>query len=118
MLVLGTQEAWSHIIAAQSLAALLIWGIPSHRTHVTVKHQSSGSARVCIPGSQEQAEAPLVQAGILPPNFADSWALNVYHDGSEGIQSHYDDAGRFMRPITSLRLFSDCRLSFGTQLYG
>ena len=38
--------------------------------------------------------------------------------GSEGIQSHYDDAGRFDRPIYSLRLFSDSRLSFGTQLYG
>ena len=38
--------------------------------------------------------------------------------GSEGIQSHYDDAGRFDRPIYSLRLLSDSRLSFGTQLYG
>ena len=67
---------------------------------------------------QEQAEAPLVTAGVMPKDFVDSWAVNVYHDGSEGIQSHYDDAGRFLRPITSLRLFSDCRLSFGTQLYG
>ena len=67
---------------------------------------------------QEKAEAPLVAAGVMPQGFADSWAVNVYHDGSEGIQSHYDDAGRFLRPITSLRLFSDCRLSFGTQLYG
>ena len=39
-------------------------------------------------------------------------------DLAEGIQSHYDDAGRFQRPITSLRLMSDSRLSFGTQLYG
>lgn len=38
--------------------------------------------------------------------------------GSEGIQSHFDDDGRFDRPIYSLRLFSDSRLSFGTQLYG
>lgn len=37
---------------------------------------------------------------------------------AEGIQSHFDDAGRFQRPITSLRLMSDSRLSFGTQLYG
>ncbi len=35
-----------------------------------------------------------------------------------GLQSHYDDADRFSRPIFSLRLFSDSRLSFGTQLYG
>ena len=41
-----------------------------------------------------------------------------YHDGTEGLQSHYDDSHRFERPIYSLRLFSDSRLSFGTQLYG
>lgn len=34
------------------------------------------------------------------------------------LQSHYDDAARFCQPILSLRLFSDSRLSFGTQLYG
>jgi hypothetical protein len=34
------------------------------------------------------------------------------------MQSHYDDADRFQQPIFSLRLFSDSRLSFGTQLYG
>ena len=34
------------------------------------------------------------------------------------LQSHYDDAARFSQPIYSLRLFSDSRLSFGTQLYG
>ena len=45
-------------------------------------------------------------------------ALNMYHDGSEGIQSHFDDGTRFSRPIFSVRLFSDSRLSFGTQLYG
>lgn len=67
---------------------------------------------------QEEAEAPLVESGLMPPGFANSWAINVYHDGSEGIQSHFDDPGRFLQPITSLRLFSDCRLSFGTQLYG
>eukprot|EP00959_Pyramimonas_sp_CCMP1952_P288366 6030052-Pyramimonas_sp.AAC.1 len=54
-----------------------------------------------------------VQAGILKGGFVNSWALNMYHDGSEGIASHFDDATRFTRPITSLRLFSDSRLSFG-----
>ena len=34
------------------------------------------------------------------------------------VQSHFDDADRFVQPIYSLRLFSDSRLSFGTQLYG
>ena len=55
------------------------------------------------------------QAGILGTGFVNSWALNMYHDGTEGIGSHYDDATRFMRPITSLRLFSDSRLAFGRQ---
>ena len=101
-------------------------------------------------------EAPLVEAGVVSEGFVDSVALNLYHDGSEGIQarlllaccmrawagggtctchpplrspahpptrlpalqSHYDDAERFARPIYSLRLYSDSRLSFGTQLYG
>lgn len=67
---------------------------------------------------QGRVEGPLVETGLLPQGFINSCALNVYHDGSEGIQSHYDDADRFSRPIYSLRLFSDSRLSFGTQLYG
>jgi hypothetical protein len=33
-------------------------------------------------------------------------------------QSHFDDAARFRRPIYSLRLFSDSRLSFGGHLFG
>ena len=30
---------------------------------------------------QELVEAPLVCAGIMPANFVDSYALNLYHDG-------------------------------------
>ena len=67
---------------------------------------------------QEDVERPLVEAGLVPAGFGDSWALNMYHDGSQGIQPHFDDAARFERPVYSLRLFSDSRLSFGTQLYG
>ena len=33
-------------------------------------------------------------------------------------QGHYDDAARFVRPIYSVRLFSDSRLAFGGVLYG
>ena len=58
---------------------------------------------------------------MCPADFADrlnSCALNVYHDGSEGIQSHLDSPERFARPILSLSLFSDSRLSFGTRLLG
>lgn len=67
---------------------------------------------------QEDVEGPMVEAGLVSDNFLDSWALNIYHDGSQGIQPHYDDSARFERPVYSLRLFSDSRLSFGTQLYG
>ena len=66
----------------------------------------------------EMVEQPMVSADLAPAGFVDAIALNMYHDGSEGIQSHYDDAKRFQQPIYSLRLFSDSRLSFGTQLYG
>lgn len=44
--------------------------------------------------------------------------MNVYHDGKEGLAQHFDDAVRFKQPIYSVRLFSDCRLSFGSQFYG
>lgn len=70
------------------------------------------------PWTKDLVETPLVKNSILPLDFIDSVALNMYHDGSEGIQSHYDDSQRFHQPIYSLRLFSDSRLSFGTQLYG
>jgi hypothetical protein len=63
-------------------------------------------------------ETPLVAATVLPKDHINSVALNMYHDGSEGIQVHFDDSARFQQPIFSLRLFSDSRLSFGTQLYG
>lgn len=48
-----------------------------------------------------QVEAPLAARGILPaaPGWVNSMAINYYHDGSEGIQLHYDDAERFVRPI-------------------
>ena len=35
---------------------------------------------------QSEVEVPLVEAGIAPAGFVDSFALNMYHDGSEGIQ--------------------------------
>lgn len=67
---------------------------------------------------QEQVETPMLNSSIIPRDFINAVALNIYHDGSEGIQNHYDDSKRFAQPIISLRLFSDSRLSFGTQLYG
>lgn len=67
---------------------------------------------------QNRVEKPLVEGGIVQKDFVNSFALNVYHDGSEGISQHYDDAFRFRQPIFSLRLLSDSRLSFGSQYYG
>ncbi len=59
-------------------------------------------------------EEPMVKSGILEKDFINSVALNVYHDGSEGLAQHFDDATRFKQPIYTLRLFSDSRLSFGS----
>ena len=70
------------------------------------------------PFVQQGVVRPLVAAGVLPENFVNSCAVNIYHDGSEGIASHFDDSSRFNRPIVTLRLFSDSRLSFGGRLLG
>lgn len=67
---------------------------------------------------KETVEKPLVEAGIIEKDFINSIAMNVYHDGKEGLGQHFDDAVRFKQPIFTVRLFSDARLSFGCQLYG
>jgi hypothetical protein len=38
---------------------------------------------------------PLEEAKIVERNFINSIAMNVYHDGTEGLAQHYDDATRF-----------------------
>lgn len=49
-----------------------------------------------IPGWMvDKVETPLVQDRIIPENFINSIALNIYHDGEEGLGQHYDDAVRF-----------------------
>lgn len=60
---------------------------------------------------------PLVDGTLIPKDFINSTALNIYHDGEEGLAQHFDDAVRFKQPIFTLRVFSDARLSFGSQLY-
>lgn len=67
---------------------------------------------------KDLVEDPMVDAGIIEKDFVNSIAMNVYHDGKEGLGQHFDDAVRFKQPIYSVRLFSDSRLSFGCQLYG
>jgi hypothetical protein len=61
---------------------------------------------------------PLERAGILTPGFINSIAMNIYHDGTEGLAQHFDDATRFHQPICTVKLGSDSRLSFGSQFYG
>mmetsp|Transcript_32297 Transcript_32297/g.51579 ORF Transcript_32297/g.51579 Transcript_32297/m.51579 type:complete len:668 (-) Transcript_32297:2696-4699(-) len=63
-------------------------------------------------------EQTLVDHEILETGFVNSFACNIYHDGSEGLGQHYDDIDRFEHPVVSVRLFSDSRLSFGCKLYG
>mmetsp|Transcript_16910 Transcript_16910/g.14800 ORF Transcript_16910/g.14800 Transcript_16910/m.14800 type:complete len:183 (-) Transcript_16910:67-615(-) len=66
----------------------------------------------------KQVIDPMVGDKIVEKDFINSIALNVYHDGKEGLAQHFDDAVRFRQPIYSLRIFSDSRLSFGSQFYG
>ena len=72
----------------------------------------------CPEWIKQRLETPMVDAGIVKRNFFNSIAMNVYHDGTEGLAQHYDDATRFKQPIFTVRLFSDSRLSFGSQYYG
>lgn len=104
------------------VAAIMVPPPPSGRKlfHVglTQTHTLVVRVPVCINGSKQvtemsydcaacltfpplQVESPLVSRGILPPEpgWVNSVAINYYHDGSEGIQLHYDDAQRFVRPI-------------------
>ena len=67
---------------------------------------------------KEKIEAPLIRAGVLEEGFINSIAMNIYHDGKEGLAQHFDDAVRFKQPIFTVKLDSDSRLSFGSQFYG
>ena len=48
-----------------------------------------------LPWMWKQVVNPLVSTKIIPDNFIDSIALNVYQDGSEGLGQHFDDSTRF-----------------------
>lgn len=53
-----------------------------------------------IPGWMiDMIEKPLVECGIVPKDFINSLALNVYHDGEEGLGQHFDDAIRFRQVV-------------------
>ena len=70
------------------------------------------------PWMREKIERPLVDAGVVEKGFINSIAMNIYHDGKEGLAQHFDDAVRFKQPIYTVKLDSDSRLSFGSQFYG
>ena len=44
---------------------------------------------------EEKLISPLVSSDLIEDNFVNSIAMNVYHDGTEGLAQHYDDATRF-----------------------
>jgi hypothetical protein len=67
---------------------------------------------------KNKIENPLVDAGVIEKGFINSIAMNIYHDGKEGLAQHFDDAVRFKQPIYTVKLDSDSRLSFGSQFYG
>ena len=57
---------------------------------------------------KNKVETPLVNAGIILKDFINSYALNIYHDGTEGLGQHFDDAVRFKQvriPIIPANLY-------------
>jgi hypothetical protein len=38
---------------------------------------------------------PMVKSSLVEDGFINSIAMNLYHDGTEGLAQHYDDATRF-----------------------
>ena len=52
----------------------------------------------------KKVEDPMVAHGIVEKDFFNSVAINVYHDGKEGLAQHFDDAVRFkqvQKPLCS-----------------
>lgn len=66
----------------------------------------------------ELVEKRLIAVGLIARDWLNSFAINVYHDGSLGLAPHMDDTSRFEQPIFSLRLYSSSRLTFGAQAQG
>ena len=48
---------------------------------------------------KDLVESKFVASGLIKNDFINSYALNVYHDGSEGLAQHFDDAVRFKQVI-------------------
>ena len=76
----------------------------------------AGGVRVDVPPPptwmRSQVEAPLVQAELAPAGFIDSISLNMYHDGSEGIQARPWAHSHHVAYISSC-CGHRCRLEYG-----
>lgn len=55
---------------------------------------------------KEDLESHLIDHNIIEKDFINSYAMNVYHDGSEGLAQHFDDAVRFKQVNISYYFFS------------
>ena len=53
----------------------------------------------------KKIENDFVEHSIVEKDFLNSIAINVYHDGKEGLAQHFDDAVRF-RQVYFLCIFS------------
>merc|ERR1711907_693191 len=47
---------------------------------------------------KKKIEKPMVDAEVCEKDFINSIAMNIYHDGEEGLGQHFDDAVRFKQP--------------------
>eukprot|EP01084_Bolivina_argentea_P055436 101644_1 len=112
----GTVARTKHFFAARYL-----WHITEYKKEGKDSNIGAG-LRVDVDDVPDEllklCEQTLVKYGVIKSNFIQGIAFNMYIDGSEGIGPHFDDISRFERPIITIRLFSDARIAFGTDLYG
>lgn len=45
--------------------------------------------------SEDKITKRLIERELAKKDFINSVAINIYHDGSEGLAQHFDDAKRF-----------------------
>jgi len=85
-------------------------------------YKVAAGIRSDVSAMQEWMKKPIQRMKFLSIIQDTKWinqvSLNDYSSGQLGLQPHFDDKERFARPITTLRLFSDSRMSFGLRYYG
>lgn len=68
-------------------------------------HQAAGVRIDVAPPPRwikDRVESRLVGATLVPQGWLNSYAINFYHDGTEGLRQHYDDNTRYARIHTAL----------------